>query len=186
MNPNTLETTMRTLNMLAMAVTLTATPAMAQGTQPDTRHDMTQMTRGQGGMMMMMGDGMMGMDAGPTMILKLRESLALSADQVQRLTTMQEAAQSGMQQHMMEGMHAMQAAENLLAGASPDLKAYEASMRDAANHMVLMHTGMARVEMEARQVLTAQQRDHLTLARKMMKEMKEGMEKESMMKDGSR
>lgn len=172
---------MRTMSMLALAVTLTATPAMAQGTQP---HDMTQMMRGQGGMMMM-GDGMMGMDADPTMILKLRESLALSADQVQRLTTMQEAAQSGMQQHMMGGMRAMQAAENLLAVASPDLKAYEASRRDAANHMVLMHTGMARVEVEARQVLTAQQRDHLTLARKMMKEMKDGMEKEGMMKDGS-
>lgn len=175
---------MRTIFAATIAVALLATPALAQEKQPEARHDMMQMMQSQGGMMEMMQGGMMGMDAGPTMILKLKESLELSEDQVKRLTAIQKSAKSGMQQHMMEGMHAMQGAEKLLEPASPDFGAYEAALRNAANHMVLAHTAMARADAEARQVLNPQQRERLTLARKVMKEMKDGMMKDSMMKGG--
>lgn len=167
---------MRMMSMITMTVALAAAPAMAQEAHPDGRADMMQVMHGQG--------GMMGRDAGPGMILKLKESLELTDDQVKRLMTIQKEAQAGMQQHMMAGMKAMQAADKLLDVASPDFAAYEVAMRGAANHMVLAHTGMARADVEARQVLTADQRNHLTLARKMMKEMKEGAEKAAMMKEG--
>lgn len=171
-----LETTMSTMSMIAMVMTLTASSAMAssaiaQGTQSDTGHDMMQM----------MGGGMMAMDDAPAMILKMKASLELTGDQVQRLTTIQKTAQAAKQQHMMMGMQAMQTAKKLLDVPAPDLKAYEAGMRDAANHMILAHTGMARADMDANQVLTAQQRDRMTFGRKMMKEMKENAEKEHMM-----
>ncbi len=168
--------TMNTMSMIAMAATLAATPALAQEAKPATNHDMMAMMGGG-----MMGGNMMGMDAGPAMILKMRESLELTVDQVQKITAIEKTAQSGMQQEMMKGMQAMKAAEKQLDVTSPDLKKYEASLQDAANHMVQAHTGMARADTDAWQVLTAQQRDHLTFARKMMKEMKDGAEKEKMM-----
>ncbi len=170
---------MRTMSVIAIAMTLIAAPAMTQEKHPEAGHDMMQM------MAMMQGQGgMMAMDDGPSMILKLKESLELSNDQVQRLTTLQKSSHAAMQPHMMGAMHAMKAGEKLLGGTAPDLKAYETALRDAANHMVLARTGMAKADVEARQVLTAQQRDRLTLAGKIINEMKNGSDKGGMMKEG--
>jgi len=138
---------------------------------------MMQGMHGQAGMMGsmgMMGDGMMGMVGGPAMILRLEQSLDLTEAQVERLKALQESAQAGMRQHMMQGMQGMRAAQELLAGESPDVAAYEERLREAANHMVLAHTAMARAAVEARGLLTPQQQDRLALARTMMQEMRAG------------
>lgn len=133
-----------------------------------------QRMHGQGGMMGMMGGGMMGMAGGPAMILRLEESLDLTADQVERLKALREDAQAEMRQHMMQGMQTLRAAQELLNGESPDVDGYEERLREAANHMVLAHTAMARTAAEARELLTPEQRDRLALGRSMMQEMRGG------------
>lgn len=185
----------RTMAGLTIVAALAAAPVVAQerplGQPADsTAHpgmmqpgmmQMMQRMQGQGGMIGMMGGGMMGMAGGPAMILGLQESLELTDDQVERLEGLREGAQSGMRKHMMQGMQTMRAAQELLAGESPDAAAYEERLREAANHMVLAHTAMARAAVEARGLLTPQQQDRLALARTMMQEMRAGMMQEMMM-----
>lgn len=154
-------------------------PGMMQMMHP-AMMQMMQRMHGQNGMM---GSGMMGMAGGPAMILRLAESLDLTDDQVERLEALRDSAQSGMRQHMMQGMQAMQTARELVEGESPDLGTYEETLREAANHMVLAHTAMARAAVEARGLLTPQQRDRLALARSMMQEMRAGMMQGMMMPD---
>ncbi len=179
---------MKPMLTVLMAATLLAAPLYAQSkaTAPKTRMTpMTPMTPKPDGMMaMMMSGDMMPMPDDPSMILMLKESLELSADQVTRLTAIQATAQAGMKEHMMEHMQGMQSAATLLEPVTPNFTAYEAELRKAANHMVLAHLGAARADADARGVLTPMQRDRLSLARKMMKEMNAKMMKDGMMKDG--
>ena len=149
-------------------------PGMMQMMQPG----MMQGMHGQAGMMGsmgMMGDGMIGMIGGPAMILRLEKSLDLTEVQVERLKALQESAQAGMRQHMMQGMQGMRSGQELLEGESPDVAAYEERLREAANHMVLAHMAMARTAVEARRLLTPEQRERLALARTVMQEMRGGM-----------
>jgi Spy/CpxP family protein refolding chaperone len=187
----------RTMAGLTILAALVAAPVAAQerplGQQADSAHHPGMMQPGMmqpgmmnPGMMQMMQrmhgqGGMMGMAGGPAMILGLKESLELTDDQVERLEALRESAQSGMRQHMMQGMQTMHASQELLAGESPDVAAYEERLREAANHMVLAHTAMARAAVEARGLLTTQQQDRLALARSMMQEMRAGMRQGTMM-----
>ncbi len=179
----------QTVAGLTIVAALAAAPVVAQERPLGQRADSTahpgmmqpgmmQGMHGQAGMMGsmgMMGDGMMGMVGGPAMILRLEKSLDLTEAQVERLKALQESAQSGMRQHMMQGMQGMHAAQELLKGESPDVAAYEERLREAANHMVLAHSAMARATVEARGLLTPQQKERLALARTMMQEMRGGM-----------
>jgi Spy/CpxP family protein refolding chaperone len=181
---------------LALALALVAAPVAGQermrehaaDTSRAMMHDGT-MQSGMSGMMQMMQrmhgqDGMMGGGmGGPMMILRLEESLELSESQVERLKAIQEAAQTDMRQHMMQGMQAMRGAQTLLDGDSPDLDAYEAKLKEAADQMVRAHASMATAAVEARQVLDAGQREKLALARAMMKEMHGGMMQGGMMQE---
>lgn len=159
-----------------------AVPLMAQGNQghgagADTSRGMGMM---QGGMMQMMQGmhgqpamlgGMMGMAAGPGMILQLRVSLELTENQIAQLEAMHDSTGQQMRQHMMQGMEAMRAAAELLDPESTDLEGYEARLREASSHMVLAHAAVARAAVQARGLLTVDQRERLALARSMMKEM---------------
>lgn len=170
-----------------VAIMLAAAPAMAQGhhgARADSSRGMGMM---QGGMMQMMhgqSGMMMGMAMGPGMILGLQESLDLTESQVAQLETLRASARSTMQQHMMQGMQVMRAASEHLDSDSPDLDAYEARLREATNHMVVAHTAMAGAAVEARQVLTPEQRERLSFAREMMDEMRPGMMGGGMMNRG--
>lgn len=104
---------------------------------------------------------------------------------MERLEALHEDAQEQMQQHMMQGMQTMRAAQELLNAESPDVDGYEERLREAANHMVLAHTAMARTAAEARELLTPEQRDRLDLARSMMQEMRGGG-MDGMMMEGMR
>lgn len=176
------------MTALTVMAALVAAPAMAQehhGAQQDTARAGMEMM--QGGMMQgmhgqqgMMG-GMMEMAAGPGMILRLQESLDLSEDQVAKLEALQESTRQEMHPHMMQGMQAMRSASDLLDSDSPDLGAYEAQLREGTNHMVLAHITMAQAAVDARELLTANQRERLALARSMMKEMRQGEMPQGMM-----
>lgn len=169
---------------------------MMQGHCAMTPGGMMGMMRGmmQGGMMEgrpgmmqggMMQSGMMEMAGGPGMILGLEESLNLSDSQVEALKEMKESMGAEVQQHMMQGMQARQAAVETLQAESPDLDAYEEKLREAVNHMVLAHTAMARGDAEARQQLTADQLEKLAFSKNMMMEMCRGGMSGGMMKGGT-
>lgn len=187
----------RTIAGLVAAVALAAGPVAAQEQPADTSRGMGMVQPGmmqpgmmQGGMMGMMQGmhgqagmmgGMMGMAGGPTLMLRLQESLELSEDQVERLEVLRDSAQAGMRTHMMRAMQSVSAAGELLSTPAPDLEAYEAALREAADHMVVGHTVAARVAVEARQVLSPEQRERLDLAIDMVREMRSGMGQGSMM-----
>lgn len=183
----------RTLTML-VALALAGAPAVAQGHHgagADSSRG-TSMMQGapgmmQGGMMQMMhGQGglMMGMAMGPDMILRLRDSLELTEDQVGQLETLRDSVRSPLRQHMVQGTVGMHAASELLTSDSPDLDAYATRLREAASHMVQAHVAMARAAVEARQVLTPEQRERLSQARQMMHELAPGMMRGDMMEGG--
>lgn len=78
----------------------------------------------------------------------------------------------------------MLTASELLDSDSPDLAAYEARLREATDHMVQAYTAMARASVEARQLLTPEQRDRLSVARQMIHQMRPGTMGGGMMGNG--
>ena len=120
----------------------------------------------QGGMMQMQQ-----MMPGPMMILQLREPLGLTQAQVGRLEAIRDRVQGEHQPHMQAAMRAMQEAQALLEGPTPDLSRYEAKLREAADHHVQAHVPMARAWLEAREVLTPEQRSNLQFGMKVMQQM---------------
>lgn len=95
--------------------------------------------------------------AHPAMLLHAADSLGLSADQRTRLEALRDRANETATPHMQPAMQAHHAAAELLRGDAPDYAAYEAKLREAVDHMVQAHMAMARTNVEARQVLTAEQ-----------------------------
>lgn len=111
------------------------------------------------GMLQMMGQGM-GLMAtggpGPTLILRMRDVLDLSDEQVRDLEEIQDRSQG---QSMSESvMQAHTRAQQALAGDDPDFDAYESALRDAMDDMMQMHVEMGRATVEAKEVLTEEQR----------------------------
>jgi len=187
---------MRTAGSVVLTLALVAAPALAQepsarthrehvlGTPPMMMHAMQcpmvpgMMMHGHGGMGMgtgMMGMGMMmGMGGGmmgPAMILGLRETLDLTPAQVGQLEELQRRTQESMRAQMTEVMRAHEEAAQALAGDSPDLGRYEERLQAAARQAVAAHVAMARTGVQARQLLTAEQRGRLDVLREAMMEM---------------
>ncbi len=93
---------------------------------------------------------------GPTLILRMRDVLDLSDEQVGDLEEIRDRSQG---QSMSETvMQAHSRAQQALAGDDPDFDAYESALRDAMDDMMKMHVEMARAAVEAREVLTEEQR----------------------------
>jgi len=110
----------------------------------------------------MMGPGMMGaMHAGPGTILQSAEELALTDGQVERLEALQERTREEHQGHMQAMRGAHEAASAALEGDAPDLDAYATALNEAADLMVTAHVAMTRSALEARDVLTPEQRETL-------------------------
>ncbi len=184
-----------------MAAALVATPLAAQEHPMGPPGDTTRMgvmrpggTMGMMGMMHgsgpgvmgmmsghMMGGAMMGLAGGPAMMLRLEETLELTERQVEQLEPLRDSATAAMRQHMMQGMQSVRSAGELLASASPDMEAYEARLREAADHMVQGHLVQARSAAAAREILSPEQRERLDLVRTLLREMREGMGAGSMM-----
>lgn len=126
--------------------------------------------------------GMMEMEFGPTTMLRMREVLRLTDSQVTRLRTIEDSANLSVRPHMTKHTEGMHAASALLDAATPDLTAYDAGVRAASEHMVLGHSALARIELQAREVLTPEQRTQLASARKTAHDAKDAM-KRGPMKD---
>ncbi len=142
---------MRMRSFMMLGALLGAVPAAAQ--QPPARAGMPMPAMQQ--CMEMMG--------GPPamMLLMHREQLALTADQVTRLETIRDGMQSSMSTHMEPIRAAHARAAELLRADAPDFDEYEDALEDAAEHMVAAHVAMVRMNVEAGQVLTAEQRAQL-------------------------
>lgn len=123
------------------------------------------------GMMQMMGQGM-GMMAtggpGPAMLLRMRDDLDLTGDQVSRIEEILGELRAGVEPQMSTAMSAHNAAKAALEADPADFDAYEQSLEAAANVMVQLHVAMARAQVETREVLTPEQRENLSERRMKM------------------
>lgn len=154
--------------LVAASLALPAAITAQQGA-PHHGRDMSGMTMGMGQesqmQMMQMRDmmGTMGMRAGtsPMMILRHKEALGLTAEQVEKLDAVQERLAERRAAHM-ERMRALhEELSEQAAEAEVDLDAYESTLRSMADERVAWHLAMARSGQEAREALTAEQRDKL-------------------------
>jgi Spy/CpxP family protein refolding chaperone len=146
---------MRRTTLLAAAALLAAMPAAGQ----EGQHAMPMMQDPMHACMAMMGG------PPPAMLLHHREALGLTDDQVSRLEALGTQEGQPAMPHMQPAMQAHHAAAELLKADAPDFAAYEAKLREAADHMVLGHVAMARTAVAARQILTAEQRTKLETLR---------------------
>lgn len=145
--------------MAAIVTMLLATaPAAAQQGQPTPRQNMP----GWGMHGQMMGPGTMGMGMhGPGMILAFKSSLGLSDVQVQQIQKIGDDARTTMQKDMQQAQQAHQAAVQALMSNPPDAGAYQKNLQQAANDFVSAQVAMAQAYVNARKVLTDQQRQKL-------------------------
>jgi Spy/CpxP family protein refolding chaperone len=134
--------------MLLVSLSLAAQQPGHDGHGDQPRHEMG-----------MMGEHCMRMMGGPPpeMLLRHQEELGLSADQVRRIERLQAEADGAA--HMGAVMAAHREAAELLHTDRPDFAAYEARLREVADHMIQAHTQMARAAVQARGVLTPEQRE---------------------------
>lgn len=177
---------------VALLVSAQAVQAQAGHQHGQQAQDSTQMM-GHGMMCMgMMGGGDMDMGMAmmsgapsPAMILRAADALSLTAEQKTRLETIRTQSSEAVQPHMQQAMAAHQKAVQALQGDSPDLAAYESAAKEAANHMAAMHVASARAGIDARALLTPDQRMKLTNATTMMRGMMCGESGGMMMQHGS-
>lgn len=124
----------------------------------------------QAGMMDMGGMMMMGVpDA--DMILHMKAPLALTAAQVKRLEAIRTQARQAAKPHMDAAMAAHRAANAMLEASSPDYARFQAKLREAAEQMVRAHVEMAKGAVQARAVLTPEQRSNVRFGTRMMQQM---------------
>lgn len=161
---------MRRIGTTVLALTLMAAPAAAQGHGQHGQQAEGQGMHGMQGMHAGMQCAMMG-GAGPAAILEHGEHLGLTADQVSRLEALRDRASMTARPHMEQAMAAHRQAAAAISADRPDLAAYEAALRAAADHAIQGHTAMAGIAVAARATLTADQRQQL---KTMMAEMGEG------------
>ncbi len=120
---------------------------------------------GMGGMGEGMQEGMMGMlhehGVTPGIMLRIAEPLGLSDAQVQQLQSIQSRARADHDQHMAASTAAEGHASELMAAEPMDMDAYQAALQEAATHHVMAQVAMTRSSVDARAVLTPQQRTTL-------------------------
>jgi Spy/CpxP family protein refolding chaperone len=97
----------------------------------------------------------------PKMLLKHGEMLQFTPQQVEQLEALQERHHADCQERMGRIRAAEEAANAALLSDTPDLVAFEAGMRRAANLKVDCKVDMAKTGQQALALLTAQQRAHL-------------------------
>lgn len=152
--------------MIAVAAGLLAGPATAQVQQQ--QHQQMPDT---GAMMAQMQAMMPMMTPGPSMILRMREALELTPQQVQRLERIRDSVEQAYEPHAEQAKTALREAASVLESETPDLSRYEAKLLEAANHHVLAHVSRTRGWLQAREVLTAEQRSNVEFGMKVMRQM---------------
>ena len=171
----------------ALGAGLLFVACMTPGQGSDTVPGMMGQGVAMGGMMQMMGEGMMGPGMmemmgqgmgmmatggpGPAMILRMGEVLDLTDEQRTQLQAIQSEYSDSVQPLMAEVMEAHQDATTALEGDSPDFRAYERTLREAADQMVQAHVAMAQAAADGGGVLTEEQRQQLQGSMQMMRGM---------------
>ena len=123
----------------------------------------------------MRGGGMMPMPAGapgPMLLLRAREALDLTDQQVERIESLHADLREAHGAHMEQARAAQARAREALRGDTPDLDAAEAALEEAAAHRIQAHMTMARGHLRARDVLTEEQRTRLSQALEMMRSLR--------------
>ena len=120
---------------------------------------------GMGGarMDMMSGDmAMMGSSApGPAMLIRMGQVLDLTENQITDLEAIQAELTDERASRMPLVMEAHQRAAELIAGDETDFAGYEDALREAMGHLVSVQVSVARAALNARAVLTDEQRARL-------------------------
>lgn len=106
--------------------------------------------------------GMMGMmraaGSSPDALLVAGERLQLTDGQKAELERLTASAHEEHQRHMSAAMEAHREATSLLDASAPDMTAYAARLEAAAQHMARAHVARTRASLDARGVLTDDQR----------------------------
>ncbi len=180
----------RTIVSAVALAALASQPGVAQQHehsqgQPAASETGSMMEMMSGGMMEMMSGGMMGMMSSgmmemsmmpfrPGALLRSVESLGLSDDQQARLQALAESGKEEHGQHAQAAMAAHQQAESSLESDAPDMDAYAEALQSAARHMAMAHVAMTRTALEARTLLSTDQREKVSDAMSMMRGMMQG------------
>lgn len=137
---------------------------------------MQMMGRGRmdSGMMEMMERGMGVMDTGgpaPESILMMGDALGLTDEQRAELEAVQTRYREASGPMMAGIQESLDRAEVLLDGEAPDLVAYRDALQDAVDELVVAQVAMAEAAVEARAILTEEQRAELDMGLRMMQGM---------------
>jgi Spy/CpxP family protein refolding chaperone len=148
-------TTQRTLTLFAV-LALAATPLSAQQHEHGDQDGKPAMGQMMGGDMNMMSMMTM-MQTTPAALLRNADDMGLDDSQRAALQEIEERFAGEHKDNMeeVESLHAT--AAETIAVDSPDWESYEATLREAADHMVSAHVAMTRASFEAKAILTAEQ-----------------------------
>lgn len=126
----------------------------------------------------MMARGMMGRmgmrdgAAGPGLLLRARDALELTDQQVQRLESLQTELHEAGQARMEQARDAQRRAREAFSAETPDLAAAERALQEAADHRIQAQMTMARGHQQARDVLTDEQRTRLEETRALIRDLR--------------
>lgn len=129
----------------------------------------------QRGMMARGTMGRMGMRdgaAGPGLLLRARDALELTDQQVQRLESLQTELHEAGQARMEQARDAQRRAREAFSAETPDLAAAEAALQEAADHRIQAQMTMARGHLQAQEVLTDEQRTRLEETRERIRDLR--------------
>jgi Spy/CpxP family protein refolding chaperone len=144
--------------------------AQAAGAQVTHEHPAQRDSARMGHDMMCSGMGGMGMGGGmqmrmsvsglpsPAQILRAAEVLGLTPDQRARIEAIQTGHSQAAEPHMKQMMAAYERLAAAVKGDQPDVAAYEAALREAMGQMAALHIAAARAGLQARNILTTDQR----------------------------
>ena len=105
----------------------------------------------------------------PEMLLRMADPLGLTQEQIDRLSAIRDAR--GASEDEEKALEARRKAITSLQGETPSISAYEQGLREAAAYMVAAQTAVAQAALEARAVLTPDQRSRLDMGLQMMRYM---------------
>jgi Spy/CpxP family protein refolding chaperone len=125
--------------------------------------------------MMGMG-GMMGaFGPGPSLILKQKDALNLSDQQVERLKALQEEGRKTREAHVERIRSTRTELMEVMKSDKPDLSKYESALKKMADEHIKTQVTMARLSQNALKVLDAEQRSNVRYGMRLMGGMTGGM-----------
>ena len=161
--------TMMALSILVLLNTQAGAGQTPPKPGPGMGAGMQHQMMGQGMMMCSEGMGSMMMNpTDPATLLRAAEVLGLSARQKTTLQTIQNRYAGTIASNHAQAMSAHQKLNDILNAERPDFAAYEAALKQASTYGISAHVAMARAAVEARAVLSKEQREKARSVASMM------------------